>query len=383
VAYKEVPGSGMFSYALQLDGGLSQIPDLKEGEGGHIAPMLSLCTVGGLPSRIFRDLLQVNGIQLEAKTDLNNLIIRGDAPSDKLELVLNVLLSLANERDEEPDAFQRYAQCESIREESLEGRVASLLYPAYVYTARKLPRALSEDTARKASRFFEDRFSQVNNGILLLSGDIPENVLKRLLLRYVGGFRTQKGNTVSRKATALHPLSGTLTYEGTGPSGIYLLMDTEYALTAANYATMQVVEQLFRRALAQELSGTGLSFDVSMQLMAYPQERLRMAVSLRPAADEALPLEQWLPHVRSALAAAVARPVEARDLEAWRGLVLQRMTSSLEHPETIVTALVARYGAGKDMVSKYTENVKGVSADKVRQMALALVKGGRVEYLVP
>lgn len=383
VAYKEVPGSGMFSYALQLDGGLSQIPDLKEGEGGHIAPMLSLCSVGGLPSRTFRDLLQVNGVGLEARTDLNNLIIRGDAPSDKLELVINVLLSLANERNPEPASFQRYAQCEAIREESLEGRVESLLYPGFVYTARRQPGALSADTPLKAERYFEDRFSQVNNGILILTGDIPEPALKRLLLRYMGGFRTQKGNTVSRKSTALHPLAGTLTYEGTGPRGIYILMDTEYALTAANYATMQVVEQLFRRALAQELAATGLAFDVDMQLMAYPQERLRMAISLSPAGPEAVSMEDCLPRVRAALAAAATRPLASKDLDAWRNLVFQRMNSSLERPETIVTALVARYGAGKDMVSKYADNIKGVSADKVRQMALALVKGGRVEYLVP
>ena len=383
VAYKEVPGSGMFSYALQLDGGLSQIPDLREGEGGYIAPMLSLCTVGGLPSRTFRDLLQVNGIRLDAKTDLNNLIIRGDAPSDKLELVLNVLLSLANERNPEPKSFQRFARNEAIREESLEARVESLLYPGFVYTTRKQPQVLSEETAWKAERYFQDRFSQVNNGILILTGDLPEPVLKRMLLRYVGGFRTQKGSSVSRKSTALHPLSGTLTYQGTGSRGLYLLMDTEYALTASNYATMQVVEQLFRQSLSHELASTGMSFDLEMQLMAYPQERLRMAISLFPTGPEADSPEDCLPRVRAALSAAVSHPADPKDLDAWRNLVLQRMNRSLECPETMVTALVARYGAGKDMVSKYAENIKGVSADKVRQMALALAKGGRVEYLVP
>ena len=64
-------------------------------------------------------------------------------------------------------------------------------------------------------------------------------------------------------------------------------------------------------------------------------------------------------------------------------LVCQRMHDSLESPDTIVTALIARYGAGKDVVSKYAENIKGVTADKVRQMAVALIRGGRVEYLVP
>ena len=383
VAYKEVPGSGMFSYALQLDGGLSQIPDLREGEGGYIAPLLSLCTVGGIPAHAFQDLLQVNGIRLDAKADLNNLIIRGDAPSDKLELVIHVLLSLANERQLEPLSFQRYAQNEAIREESMESRLESLFYPGFVYTTRQRPQALTEDTARKAERYFEERFSQVNNGILILTGDLPEPVLKRMLLRYVGGFRTQKGSSVSRKSTALHPVSGVLTYEGTGPRGLYILMDTEYALTASNYATMQVVEQLFRRALSHELAQTGMAFDVNMQFMAYPQERLRMAITLSPTGPEAVSPEDCLPRVHAALASAVSHPAVPKDLDAWRGLVLQRMNRSLECPETMVTALVARYGAGKDMVSKYAENIKGVSADKVRQMAGSLVKGGRVEYLVP
>lgn len=383
VAYKQVPGSGMFSYALQLDGGLSQIPDLTEGEGGHIASLLSLYTVGGLSPRSFRDLMQVNGIRMETQTDLNNLIVRGDAPSAQLELVLNMLLSLANERALDPEAYGQYALNESIREDGLDARLESLLYPGYVYSSRKKPGALTVATPAKAERYFEDRFSRVNNGILILTGDVQEAVLKRLLLRYLGGFRTVKGAATGRKAAALHPISGTITHEGTGPTGIYLLLDTEYALTASNYATMQVVKELFRKVLAQELATTGLSFDVDMQLMAYPQERLRMAVFLRPAGPEpAREMEVLLPRVRNALAAAVARPVAAKDLDAWRNLVFQRMHSALESPDTIVTALIARYGAGKDMVSKYAENIKAVTADKVRQMAQALVKGGRVEYVV-
>ena len=48
VAYKQIPGSGMFNYCFIMNGGLSSIENLVQGEGGYIAPMLSMYDAGGL-----------------------------------------------------------------------------------------------------------------------------------------------------------------------------------------------------------------------------------------------------------------------------------------------------------------------------------------------
>jgi len=106
-------------------------------------------------------------------------------------------------------------------------------------------------------------------------------------------------------------------------------------------------------------------------------------VSLQPVPGTDPDWEQLLPEVRTALASAVASSYENKDIEAWKSLVTARMAENTGSPDAMISALLARYGAGKDMISKFREHVKGVNAEKLRSMALALLKGGRIEYLVP
>ena len=51
-------------------------------------------------------------------------------------------------------------------------------------------------------------------------------------------------------------------------------------------------------------------------------------------------------------------------------------------PETIVTALVARYGIGKDLVTHYKESVNDVTAVRVKEMLSALAAGSTAEIVV-
>ena len=65
VVFKPVPGSGVFHYALQLNGGLGTISGLKAGEGGYIGDMLSLYNVAGIQAPVFRDLLRAGGVSMK------------------------------------------------------------------------------------------------------------------------------------------------------------------------------------------------------------------------------------------------------------------------------------------------------------------------------
>ena len=131
------------------------------------------------------------------------------------------------------------------------------------------------------------------------------------------------------------------------------------------------------------LGGSGLSVQVKIRPVPYPQERLLLQLSFLPVPGSTPDWERLAPEVRTALAHSVARNFEAQDLEGWRQLVAGQMEENLKHPEAVVAALLARYGAGKDMISRFGEHVKAVNAERVRSMAVALLRGGRVEYLVP
>ena len=74
--------------------------------------------------------------------------------------------------------------------------------------------------------------------------------------------------------------------------------------------------------------------------------------------------------------------LSAKDLNAFKAAALAEMNRELAEPETIVTALVARYGIGKDMVSHYKESVNGVTAARITEMLSALAAGSTAEIVI-
>jgi predicted Zn-dependent peptidase len=318
--------------------------------------------------------------------DLNSLYLRGSAPAGKLTLTLKALISLSNERSlnrTEADAFLRNG---TIGRQSVQDRLEALLTPRYQYSAGQLPGVLSEETLSKAGRYFQERFSQVNDGILLLSGPQDPDAVKKVLLRYLGSFQTEKDASTSRKQVHFRTLSGINTYAEDGPDqGLYVLMDADYPLTALNYPASLIAAEAVRGALATHLADENLAVTVEPRFIAYPQERLRLLIQCRPAgpAKNQADFTSALTAVRNGLQEAASRGVSPKDLSAWKQFVLNQLQSQLSTTEGTVATLLARYAAGKDLTSRYKENVEAVTADRVNAILKALVSGGRIEYLVP
>ena len=184
----------------------------------------------------FFDLLEAGGLRMDAQVALNSMTITGDAPSGRLELLLKALVNLANGRTLNRAEFQAFAANEQLRDRTLEDELMLRLNPGYAYTRSRDPQVLSAETQEKAERFFAERFARMNDGVLILAGDLSEEQVKRLLTRYLGNFSTGKGAT-PRKAVELTLPGGTSTYTGTGPEkGIFLLQSAEYADVNAMFA---------------------------------------------------------------------------------------------------------------------------------------------------
>lgn len=382
VAYKQIKHGESFHYALQLNGGLSRIPNLKEGEGGYIPEVLYLYNTGGMRASAFRDMLAGNGVEMKSAADLNNLYIRGSAPAGKLELTLKALIALTGSRSLDDAEVESFLRNGKLHSQPVQDRMEALIAPHYVYTSGKLPEALSAETVTKAGRYFEERFSQVNDGILLLSGSMDPAAVKKVLLKYMGNFRTVKNASTSRKQVHFRTLSGITTYAEDGPDrGLYVLMDADCPLTALNYPASFMAGEAVRSTLASHLADTGMEVTVTPLFLAYPQERLRLLIQCRPTggADPTSALTE----VRAALKEMAARPVGAKDLTAWKQLVSNQLQSSLASQEGTIETLLARYAAGKDLSSHYKENIDAITADRMNGLIKALADGGRIEYIVP
>ena len=390
VIYKQVPGNKIFHYALQLNGGLGQIPDLQEGEGGYIGDLLTLYDAGGMPAWHFREVLAACGISMDAELGLNSLSIGGAAPSSQLTLLLKALLDLANNGRLNQAEFAAYARNQSLRTPGIEDELDLRMNPGYRYTASRKAGALQEDTWKKAEKYYADRFSRMNDGVLILSGDLNEESVKKLLCRYLGGFRVLKGST-PRKEVEFSPRSGTVTFTEPGPqTGIYVLMDAEYALTADHVYTSEVGVEALRRVLSKRLAAYGYTCDVQVRQLAHPQERFRLLLSCHPVPLSSLPAdvpevsaEKALTAIRSAIADAAQEAPEAIDLKLWKSKLEGEVRGIMASPAGFTTTLVTRYAVNKDITSRYQESIAGITADKVQQFLQTMAAGGRVEYIVP
>ena len=373
VVYKQVPGSRMIDYSLLLGGGLSGVSGLVEGEGGYFGDMLSLYDAGGLSASDFRDHLAVNGIRMDTQVSLTYTSIYGSTPSSRLPTLLKALLALSNGRTVNRGEFDIYLRNARWAREPVEDRLYSRMYQGFTYSPKKYASGLNPGTQAKAAQFYESLFSRMNDGMLILVGDVDEATVRRVLLRYLGGFRTQRGNA-PRKTLRYQPVAGTVTGKFTDEDrGVYVRLDAEYPLSGLNFAQAEVAVEVLRRHLVAALDGKGMSAEVTAGFHTYPQERLWMFISCKGGTD--------LEAVRRGIREAASSKVSQKDLNALKAMALAGITRELAEPETIVTNLVARYGTGKDLVTHYKESVNGITAARLSEMLTALANGSVVEMV--
>ena len=386
VAYKQIPGSGMFNYCFIMNGGLSSIENLVQGEGGYIAPMLSMYDAGGLSCSAFHDLVSAKGVTMNTHVGVYSMNINGEAPSSRLSFLLKALLSLSGDRTFNWAEFEAYARSDAFMKTSASDAMDMQMSPGFVYMPVKRAGALTKETARKADKYFQDRFARANDGILVLAGDLDEAVVKKALLKYLGGFNTDRGS-MARVAVDRRPIVGTRTVEGSGAPALYVLMDAEYSVTAQTYYTADIAAEALRQSLVSHLAPYGFGVDVLASLETQPQERFQMLVSCYPANLDDLPENvtrdqaRALTAVRAAIAEVSRKAPDQADLKAWKALALDNAQKSLSSPEGTVEILRARYAAGKDF-SKYQDNINSITPEVVRSFLAALAGGGRIEYIV-
>ena len=87
--------------------------------------------------------------------------------------------------------------------ESVKGQLTAVLSNATVFGVDLYEAGLAD----KVEGFLDDMSSRMNDGVLVLVGDMDEERLKKLLSEYAGGFRTQDV-AFRRPVVRYQPVSG-------------------------------------------------------------------------------------------------------------------------------------------------------------------------------
>ena len=396
VVYKRQESSRRMHYMLAMNGGYGNIAGLSEGEGAYMTDYMRLCKVSGMTGEEFAVALEKEGIEMKSTVNLSNVLVSGSAPEAKTGLLMRALLGLMNEREHDQDAYEYYISCQEVSHEYGKGSaqermtaIDSLMCPDYIYSSMKNSGKITADFPRKADSFLNSQSGKMNDGLLVLVGNIEETQLRKLLQNYIGGFKTT-ARVFPRTLVHYQPVSGSTTYTKKGEeNSIDIALSTLMSLTAENYMASQIAAGILAQTISTALDGTGMYMRLAHNCRMYPQERFNMLISLAEASpygfakDASLRgAEAALKVVRDVLEGLPELELQAEDVDKYKAVLKGRMALEMTMPEYWTYAVAMRYMDGKNFTTGYEARIDAVTADKIKSILTSLTGASRVEYII-
>lgn len=385
---KDQSVKGQFGYALMVKGGYSSARSLQPGEGAFFSDVLGLSDVSGLTGTDFSRLMKINGIEMNLDVNAADTRVSGTAASNELGLVLRSLLSLTNSRSLRKSSFDAYRNFQESM--IVPDKVDSLLYPDNPYPHVKSLSGLSDHTMESAKECFDNQFIKINDGVIVLVGDLPYDATQKLLSNYLGCFRISK-NTSGRPASSYKVTEGlfTLIEEGADKSVSFGLAVPQ-KFTPDNRIAFRVSAQILQRRLAAAMARIGYSVTLTDRFGLFPQESMEIKFECRPCPADGLPIEvagareatDALLYARKALQDALTAPADPAELQAVKATVAASYAAALADKNQYINAVLMRYSFGKDMLTGYANKINAVSPQSVKNVFDALAGGRRVEYVI-
>lgn len=396
VIIKQLPVKDKVYYSLSLNGGYSNIEGLEPGEGAYMSDFLECCRIAGVRNRDFRDFIREKGMTLDAKVTLSGTTLSGMVPDDGLELLFQTILAVMNDREIDEEAYLNYVFDETLRPDfqkgSMKERIAaidSIMCPDYIYSPYKTKGMLAPSFAARADAFIAAQAEKMNDGYLILAGDVDEALLKKVLLQYAGSFKVTD-RAFPRTVVHYQPISGVSTYTMEGDvNSMDVVMSAPVSLTAHNFYLAEIASMVLKKHLARAVEGMGMYPRIVHECSIYPQERLNVMLSLNEASIEGFasgtvreaPLEA-LAVVRSVLDDMGSMKISDADLSVFKTYLKQQMEMRKSDPEFWLAMLSRRYLDGKDLLTNSAAAIDSITREDVTEILASLSKGSRVEYII-
>ena len=376
VIFRNMKSEGdVIHYSLSLNGGTGNVEGLGADDGQYLTDYLDNCKVSGVTGKEFRDALRRRGMKMNFEVGHSSTVIKGNVPSYELEYMLRALVAMMNERTPDQKAWEYYLNCEALRQKAshVSGSGA----------------CLNEDFADKAEAFFNELSQNVNNGVLVLVGNIDEKKLKAALMAYAGSFKTTD-KTFRRTETQTRSFSGIERYDRRGKgNSVNAVLTAPMAMTAENYYTAMLTSMMLKMHFALELAGKGMSVDVGYECRRFPQESVLVRVSVSEASSEGFAagtseysMGTALSVMRGVFADISQVKLDAASLASYKERLERLLAISKESPEYWVNAINLRYLDGKDFTTGAEGKIKGISEANIRSLLNTLGGESKIEYVI-
>ena len=403
VIFRKTDQKGLVNYGLLLKGGYSYVPGIGPGESSFVGDVLELFSVGGMNAMNFRNMLEANGIEMKGKASLTGMQLVGSAPSDKMELLMKVLLSYSRDRQPDTTAFAYYRKCEQLRQErfrlSNDGIIAAIdstMCPDYYFPATKSIDKLRDDLPERVDEYLDRQFSKFSDGLLVILGDLDENALKEMLCRYLGNFTVSSDFSVRPKVEYnLRPGWSTYMVEashssvGSGEVCVNVGMATRQPFTIRNYCAFMIASVALKSAITDALAPMGVYAEFSVDAQVFPAERLAFYVTCRPCAEDGLPAGivpaepmDVLRALRTGISRASRGKLTDAELKGLKSALSNSMATQVSQPGFVIPAVMMRNSEGKDIVTNYSTAIGDVTSAEVMKILHDLDFGSKVEYII-
>ena len=381
-------------WSLALNGGYGHVADIEVGEASYLAEFLDMCKIGGVAAESFKDGIRRMGVTMDVDVSHSRTTFSGRVPDDALSDLMRVLLTIADTFEPDEELIRYRMECEPLalaaKAGTLEDRIAvvdSIICPGYRYTIRKA--GFDMDFIRKAEAFYKGLFTKMNDGVLVLVGNIDEKELKQVLFKYAGLMRTS-GRKATRPVVNYQPISGKVKLERLADEdGVDIVMSAPISLTADNRYLVEIASMCLQKSLSDLVARRGLHVVLKYHCGFYPQERVSMMLSLREASVEgfapgtsAREHLEALTAVRNLLNDMESVEITETQLARFKAFLKQSVKSQLDDPEYWHKAIALRYIDGKDFTTGYQAKIDAITIDNVKSMLVQLSKGARVEYVM-
>ena len=381
VIYRKMPSGGALHYALAMNGGYGDMPDLAKGEGAFMSDYLGLCTISGMKARDFMRTLQLAGVTMDAQVNLSNVMISGQVHDGNAPLLMKALLAVANERALDPEAVAYHVESERLRlmcsPDDMRTAIDTLMCPDYRYSPYKSSQNLTEEFASKADALFAQMSSKMNDGVLVLVGDADESDIRKAILPYVGGFRTREV-LPKRTVVQYQPVSGSMTYNVSGREDMMTVaVSARVPMTAENYMAAEISAMVLKHEVAGALAPYGVQVEMRHARRIYPEDRVSVMLMVHGNVSQ-----EVLGTLRRAVAGASSNDVDPAYMAACKAYMKHKYAVRMQEPSYWLHALSMRYLDGKDYTTGYASKIDAVSEKDVKKILGLLEKGSRIEYII-
>ena len=396
VVYRKMPAGGRLYYNLALNGGFGSAGDFNKGEGIYVSDYFMLSDICNIPAEEFMGVLANEGMSMDVFVGLNNMMVSGSVADDKIDLMMNALLAAMNGRKRNLDAVRYYESGEYLRSELRKGtseemkaKINEIMCHDYKHILHKMLPALPEDLSDRVEKLFCNMTTKVNDGVLVILGNVDPDMVKKSLMNYVGGF-TVSDLLYNRPLVRYQPTAGWSTYTVSGDkNSVDVVLSAPLALTIDNFMAVEVAAMMLKKYLAEALVDSEMYLNISHECKIYPSERVNFHISLNEISPDGFSSDivhtdnlDALAIVRTVLSGLSGKEISGEDVEVFKQQLKSRMDQEMKEPFYWLNVISRRHLAGKDFTSNYAARIKAVNADRVKKILSSLNEGTKVEYIV-